>query len=317
MAHLCVVMCTYEGERYLPEQLASILGQRVLPDSMVIVDDASTDRTVAIARDFAAHAPFPVDVHVNQRNLGFARNFERAISLAGGEVLVLCDQDDVWMKNRLERIGRVFDRAPEVAFVFSDAELVDAQLRPLSARLSAAVQFGPEERRATAAGKLFEVLVRGNVVTGATMAFRSRYRPLLLPFPPGVEHDAWTALLLSALAPVVYLDEPLIQYRQHDRNEIGAKRVGLAGRLLRARRDRTNGLATQRARNLGALERLASLPLSSRRRELLRESAEHLGVRAALPESRARRVAPVLRELAGGGYRLSRGWASAVRDLVA
>src|SRR5690606_28186050 len=144
MAHLCVVMCTYQGERYLPEQLASVLAQRVLPDSMVIVDDASTDGTVGIAREFAEQAPFPVDVNVNARNLGFARNFERAISLADGEVLVLSDQDDVWMENRLQRIGRVFDEASEVAFVFSDAELVDGELRPLRERLSAAVQFGPE-----------------------------------------------------------------------------------------------------------------------------------------------------------------------------
>ena len=317
MPHLSVAMCTYQGATYLEDQLASILTQRRRPDSMVIVDDGSVDATMEIVHEFADYAPFPVKVRVNPVNLGFVRNFERAISLADGEVIVLADQDDVWRADRLERTERVFEDAPEVAFVFSDAELVDASLRPLGERLSQAVGFGPEARRLARSGGLFEVLVRGNVVTGSTMAFRSRYRPLLLPLVDGVEHDAWIALVLSAIAPAVYLDEPLLQYRQHGGNAIGARHTGVAARVKRARDSRTVGLESQRTRNEAALERLANVPLSTSRREMLREATAHLGVRATLPEGRLRRVVPVVRELSGGRYRLSRGFVSALRDLIA
>lgn len=317
MPRLCVVMCTFQGERFLPEQLTSIARQRRFPDSMVIVDDGSTDATVRIARDFAASMPFPIEVHVNPENLGFARNFERAISLAEGDVIVLSDQDDVWMEDRLEQTARAFQSAPEAAFVFGDAELVDEALQPLPGRLADVVGFDPAARRAARDGALFETLVRGNVVTGATMALRASHRPLLLPFPEGVEHDAWMALLLSAVAPAVYLDDPLIRYRQHDRNQIGARKLGLADRLRRARGDRTAGIAAHAARNEAALERLATRPLPAGRRELLLRSIEHLALRAALPSSRARRLAPIGREYARGGYHLSRGAASALRDLVA
>ena len=317
MPHLCVSMCTYQGAAFLEDQLASILAQRRRPDSMVIVDDGSVDATQEIAGEFADYAPFPVQVRVNPANLGFVRNFERAISLAEGDVIVLADQGDIWREDRLERVERVFSEAPEVAFVFSDADLVDDALRPLGERLSDAIGFSPEAQRSARAGRLFEVLVRGNVVTGTTMAFRSRFRPLLLPLVDGVEHDAWIALILSAIAPAVYLDEPLVRYRQHGGNAIGARRLGIAGRVMRARDIRTDGLASQRRRNEAALTRLANVPLSTSRREVLREAAAHLRVRSSLPDSRLRRLVPVVRELTGGRYRLSRGIASALRDLIA
>ena len=317
MPHLGVSMCTYQGAAFLEDQLASILAQRRRPDSMVIVDDGSVDATQEIVDEFADYAPFPVQVRVNPVNLGFVRNFERAISLAEGDVIVLADQDDVWREDRLERVERVFSDAPEVGFVFSDAELVDGALHPLGERLSQAGGFGADAQRIMRSGGLFDILVRGNVVTGSTLAFRSRFRPLVLPLVDGVEHDAWIALILSAIAPAVYLDEPLIFYRQHGGNAIGARKLGLAGRVKRAHESRTDGLASQRRRNEAALARLANVPLAASRREVLREAAAHLGVRSTLPDARMRRLVPVVRELTGGRYRLSRGLVSALRDLIA
>ncbi len=318
METLCVVMCVYQGEKFLEEQLASVLAQSRRPDSMVIVDDHSGDATPAVARAFAARAGFPVRVVENETNLGFIRNFERGIGLAEGDVIVLADQDDVWHESRLERTADAFAASPEAALVFSDAELTDAALRPLSRRLSDAVGFSPAQQRRVRNGDAFEVLLRGNVVTGATMAFRSRHRHLLLPLIDEVEHDAWIALVLAAIAPVVFIPDPLLWYRQHAANQIGAKRLDLAERIDRARGSRVEGFVRQRARNLHALERLAHVPLAAGRREMLEEAARHLEVRSGLPDPRVRRILPVLREIASGRYsRMSRGLASACRDLIA
>jgi len=313
-----VAMCTYQGEAYLDEQLASIAAQTRLPDDLVIVDDGSTDRTLEIARSFAERAGFPVRIFRNDVNLGFIRNFERAIGLAEGDLIVLSDQDDVWMEDRLDALLGVFRSHPQAAAAFSDAELVDGRLAPLGVRLSQVVGLTGRMGRMARDGRTFEVLLRGNAVTGATLAFRSEFRGLVLPLDGEVEHDAWIALLLSAIGEVRYLPRPLIRYRQHGKNLIGAAPLSLRERLARARSDRVGGLIRRRIRDQKAVERLASVGVTGARLEALRAAASHTDVRVSLGEGWGGRLAPVTRELAAGGYhRYSRGWKSALRDLVA
>jgi glycosyltransferase involved in cell wall biosynthesis len=317
-AAVCVALCTYNGARFVAEQLESIAAQTRLPDLLVVVDDASTDETVGIVRGFAERAPFPVEVHVNASNLGYAANFERAVGLCRGGIIMLCDQDDVWMPAKLERLAAVLEADPEAGGAFSDAVLVDSALRPLGGRLWEAVDFFAGELRGWNAGHEFERLVRGSVVTGATLAFRAPFRERALPLPPGVDHDAWLALVIAATARLVPVPEPLVLYRQHGGNQIGARRLGSAARLMRARRHGALQLRRRRLLCAAALERLqvaGGVPGS--RLVLLREALEHLDTRAALPRRRLLRVRPVLRELAAGRYaRQGSGWRSAARDLL-
>ena len=315
---LCVALCTYQGAAFLEEQLASIAAQTRAPDSMVLVDDGSADVTLEIARSFASRAPFPMRVIQNAQNLGFVRNFEKAIGLAEGDVIVLADQDDVWREDKLARIEQEFVLNAKVGMVFSDALLVGNDLSPQGVRLSEAVGFDPHLQRLAAGGRMLEVLLRGDLVTGATMAFRSRYRSLLLPIAPDTEHDAWIALLLSAVSEVRYIAEPLVLYRQHGANQIGARVMSLRERILHARRQRTQGLARRRGRSAAALVRLQQCEASPATIELLREGILHLDQRATLPAARYLRAVPILRELASGRYRrLSKGVMSAFRDWLA
>lgn len=315
---LCVAMCTYRGERFLPEQLESIAAQTRPPDRLVVVDDASTDDTAEVVRRFARRADFPVELHVNARNLGCLRNFERAVRFADGDVVVLADQDDVWTPSRLARLEEAFAGAPGVGLAFSDAEVVDAALRPLGYGLWESVGLRGRTREEVCAGRLFEALVRTNVVTGATLAFRADLRPLLLPFPPAVDHDSWIALVTAAVAEAVAIPERLVRYRQHGGNQIGAGRPGLRARLERARTERDAGLRARRLRNATALERLSDAPgVDPARLRLLEESVAHLDARARLAAARPPRLRLVAAELAAGRYaRCSAGWLSALRDLV-
>jgi glycosyltransferase involved in cell wall biosynthesis len=138
MAHsqhkISIPLCTYNGERFLPQQLASIVQQTRLPDELIVCDDGSSDQTVRITRDFAASASFPVRISKND-NLGFVANFERAIRLCGGDRITLCDQDDIWYPNRFERTEQEFNAHPEVGLVFSDGDLIDDQDRLQATRL--------------------------------------------------------------------------------------------------------------------------------------------------------------------------------------
>src|ERR1700760_1987549 len=115
---ISVALCTYNGERFLGRQLASIQQQTRLPDELVACDDCSTDRTLEILNDFAAAAGFPVNIIRNEEKLGVAANFERAIRLCQGSLIALCDQDDIWYPSRLERSEEEFVAHPDVGLVF-------------------------------------------------------------------------------------------------------------------------------------------------------------------------------------------------------
>ena len=115
---ISVAMCTYNGERFLAQQLVSIAQQSRPPDELVVCDDGSTDRTVAMIREFAVSVRYPVRVFENEHNLGVAANFERAIRLCEGNLIALADQDDIWYPIRLERSEQELTAHPEAGLIF-------------------------------------------------------------------------------------------------------------------------------------------------------------------------------------------------------
>jgi glycosyltransferase involved in cell wall biosynthesis len=308
-------MCTYNGALYLREQLNSIAGQTRLPDRVVIVDDGSSDDTVHIAKQFAADASFAVRVESNEQNLGYAKNFEKAILLSEGDLIVLSDQDDVWHPSKLAKITAAFERSSTLGFAFSDAEVVAADLQPYGYRLWDSIGFSEQKQLQLQAGKGFELLLTwGNVVTGATMAFRSSFRDLVLPIEGGL-HDAWIALLISAVAEAVPISDPLIKYRQHTASQIGARKRSFVERVLHPKPLEVQNLERMKS----ALERLqqrAHAPPD--RLTLLEENIDYLAVRLALPRRRVLRLRMICRQLLDGRYhRLSNGVSTAIRDLIA
>lgn len=317
-ATICVAMCTYNGASYLGEQLASIAAQTRLPDRMVVVDDGSADETVSIIERFAREAPFPVQVEVNAHNLGYAKNFERAIRLAEGDLIALSDQDDVWQRDKLRALAAAFQGSPGVGFVFSDAEVVDAGLRPIGYRLWEAMRFPVEKQQQVGDGRAFELLLKRNVVTGATMAFRGVWKDLVLPIDPCSVHDAWIALLISAVAEQVgMVPDPLIKYRQHSASQIGIRNGNLWAQVLTAKQMGMT-LPGELARLRSALQRLQEYGgVTAERLELLQQTINHLAVRSSLPDWRLLRIRPICREILTGRYRqCANGLPSAVRDMI-
>lgn len=316
-ARVSVALCTCNGSNFLGEQLASIAAQTRLPDELVIFDDHSDDDSPAIARRFARVAPFAVEIRENPRRLGCRGNFEACIAACSGEIIVLSDQDDVWLPHKLERLTDALSSNPEAAFAFSDALMVDRELRPIPFSLWQAIRFTTAERRRFQHRRGFEVLLRRDVVTGATMAFQASYRELLLPIPPGWIHDAWIALLLSAVAWGVALDEPLIQYRQHSRQQIGERRRGIYQQYLIARTkthdDFRRRAAAWRVADERVRERAAGAEAAAAE---LCEKALHAERRARMHERGARRWPLILHEWWAGNYgRYSPGWKALAQDV--
>lgn len=315
MTDVSVALCTYQGERFVAGQLDSIARQTLQPAEVVVCDDASTDGTRDLVERFAAAAPFPVRIHVNPERLGVTANFSSAMSLCQGSIIALSDQDDVWFPRKLERLATVLRERPEVGAAFSDAELVDGDERPLGHSMFEATQFSKRRQRRFIAGRALEVVLAQPVVCGATLAFRSELRQLLLPIPTTGLHDEWLAALMCAVTEVAVISEPLVRYRQHGSNQIGAPASGARAKLARRRAQGVLGDEVSHYRAMA--ERLASHAQGTEHQravDLLTRKVTHLKFRYGLPHHR---IYPILNELVHGRYhRYSRGLESAGFDLL-
>lgn len=319
-----VALCTYNGARYLEEQLVSILGQSVVPFEIVLSDDGSTDDTVAVARrtvaDFdAQHPQSPVVLRVleNETALGIARNFEQAMLACTGELIALCDQDDVWHPDRLERLTEVFVERPELWLVHSDAALVAEDGHPLGISLFQALEVTEREKREIHSGQGFETLLRRNLVTGATTVVRGDLVRRSSPFPHSWIHDEWMAVVAAASASFDVLDRQLTDYRQHGGNQIGARKLNLRDKIRKLREPRLERNTHLVARAIALVAKLEELGDAVRPEvlEQARHKLAHEQLRFALPANRLMRIAPILRE--GGRYaHYSRGRADMVRDIL-
>ena len=202
---ISIALCTYNGARYLSPQLESYLAQTYPPDEVVVCDDCSIDETVSALDEFARRAHFPTRIHVNKQNIGSTKNFENVISRCSGDIIFLSDQDDVWAPNKIERVVGEFDNDYDVGMVFSDAELVDETLRPLGRNLSDYLG-NPDflkQGGVIKSEELLQRLLKRNVVSGNTLAFRAKYNNAILPIPsdiPLMIHDGWIAVVLSMTA---------------------------------------------------------------------------------------------------------------------
>ena len=324
---MSVAMCTYNGADFLPAQLASIAEQTRPPDELIICDDASKDRTRSLLEAFARTSPIPVSLYFSDQNIGSVKNFERAIGLCTGDVIALSDQDDVWNRDKLESIEQVFQRSAATGLVFSDAELVDENLNPLGRRVWQAVGFDAHKQKLMRTGRSLDVLITGWTVTGATMAFRSAYVKLALPVPQNIAmiHDGWIALTIAAVADVAFIEQPLIKYRQHDRQQIGVPQRANTPPERRLQAFETALRRRYSANDLHKIlsvleERLQSQQNTFDSQRALAFAADyslHLDVRANLPRKRLSRLPRILRELLTLRYHeYANGFKSAAKDLV-
>lgn len=322
-----IAMCTYNGEKYLQEQLDSIVAQTRLPDELVICDDGSTDKTVTIIKDFATKANFPVYLHINNCNLGSTKNFEKAISLCVGDIIFLADQDDVWLGNKLEKIETIFINSPETDAIFTDALVVDERLRRISSSLWAEIGFDKEKQNKILSKDAFELLAEGNVATGATVAFRKKYKDHVLPIPDDFSnqfriHDGWIMLAISSIGKIAIVSEPLIAYRQHENNQIGLKqsqtKPGLVEKWKNARifrRTKIEEMCDNYKKLHAHLSKRASI--SNDKHQLILERIEHLSTRASLPINLIPRLRLIAFEFKCQRYqKFSNGLYSVCRDIA-
>lgn len=239
---ISIAMTTYNAGPWLTGQLESFVEQSLRPDEVVICDDGSTDGTIEALHLFAKSAPFKVRVECNPTNLTTTPNFEKSVSLCEGEFIFLADQDDVWRPNKIKTLVAELEAHPEAGAVFSNGRVVDENLTPLGYNLWDSLWFYPDEQTLMREGRGAEVFVRHVVAAGTTLAFRSRYKKVYLPFPDLHDcHDAWLTFSICGVSEVRIVEENLIEYRLHGANQFGLQRFTLREQLAKAKEQLTIG----------------------------------------------------------------------------
>ncbi len=207
---ISVVMATYNGSRFLAEQLDSILAQTYEPMELVIVDDRSSDNTFAILETYAARFR-NIRIEQNQDTLGYVKNFEKGMSLAGGDYIALSDQDDIWHP---EKLSILIQALGNQELIYSDSDLVDEKGMSLGKKMS------DIRNQITYTSCLMYTI--GAWAPGHAMLFRKELFKRCLPFPDLVTHDFWLGFIAAGKGTVLYYPNPLVSYRQHTQNAIGA-----------------------------------------------------------------------------------------------
>lgn len=218
MENISIAMATYNGAEYLKEQLDSILSQTIPASEIVVCDDCSTDDTWSILCEYARKYPI-LKIIRNKANLGFVRNFEKAIQLCSGEYIALSDQDDVWLPNHLQVLLNGLENK---ILSVGDAELIDSWGNHLGYKLSYCenLDFIPKDD----IDKAFFVLFYKNPYQGASMLFRKEFLIKALPIPNGVQcHDVWFSLLACFYGGFQPLQKTVTLYRRHDKAVTGYK----------------------------------------------------------------------------------------------
>ena len=203
-----IAMATYNGEKYLKEQLDSIYAQTYKNIEVIVCDDCSSDKTVEILDEYKEK--YGLKYYINEKNLGFKKNFEKAISLCSGDFIALADQDDIWIENKIEVLVK---EIKESSLIHSACSLIDENSKDISTLWVKEDDFKYS----------FAKLIFGNTVTGCTVLLKKELLKDAFPIPTGEKyHDWWLALLATKMNGIAYCDQALVKYRQHSTQDTGA-----------------------------------------------------------------------------------------------
>ena len=309
---LSIALCTYNGEAHLPAQWNSLLKQERLPDEVVICDDKSTDGTRAMLRELAKEAPFRVVIVENEEQLGYNKNFEKALSLCTGDLLFICDQDDYWFPQKLTVMTQYMATYPTVQIGFCNAYEADEHLNNLNRPFWNRVRLDAFQKERWKMGLSMEVLLDGNRMMGCATVIRRTFMTELTPFPtdiPGYIYDGWISLVGAAHNAIQLIDQPLQLYRTHDNQQVGVRaeptgpRVRLKDRFSRDRSIKMEPLVKIRQQLHKIKNHLSGrVPMQSEGMKQIDRKLAHYTMRSTLPDNRLLRLWPVLSDLRQGLY---------------
>ncbi|MEE0751422.1 glycosyltransferase [Frisingicoccus sp.] len=224
---LSIAMTTYNGGAFIEKQLESLLNQKRKPDEVVIVDDCSKDETVELIKEFIKKNQLTGwKLYVNDENLGYKKNFYKSIEKTQGDLIFLCDQDDIWNSDKLARMAIIFDKYPQILSLNTTFELINQEEQPIEYRCRKGSYNNDLIRGKCLAGKLkkipYEIIMEYNISPGCTMAFRKSVKDIYLQQSLSrLPHDWELNIIAASQEGLFFYNKPLIKYRIHDKNTLG------------------------------------------------------------------------------------------------
>jgi len=218
-----IAMATYNGEKYLREQLDSLAAQTMLPNELVVSDDGSTDRTVEIIQTFALQSPFQIRIFENHSRLGFADNFLKAAELCRFSIIAFCDQDDIWLPSKIERCVSEFLSQDVVMTVHSAELLIEGKrVGRYDPNIRSHVKVPPNSGDYLRVYPGFALMFRSSLLRITNNFIRPTNASSWGNLPKTVAHDGWIKMLASTFGTIQMMTEILALYRQHDSNTFGS-----------------------------------------------------------------------------------------------
>lgn len=217
---ISVALCTYNGEKFIAEQLNSILNQTVSVNEIIVCDDGSTDDTVNIVNSLLSKAPVVYHIEKNEKSLGVANNFLKALKLATGDYVFTCDQDDVWHKDKVKTFLCEIN-ATKKDLYFSDGILVDAEGVPMGNTLWEAYNIKYDN---IIRAPIIKTLVRQSLATGAATVVSKNLINQINAIPANWLHDEWFAVVAALNNSAQPINRTTFNYRQHGKNVVGAEK---------------------------------------------------------------------------------------------
>jgi glycosyltransferase involved in cell wall biosynthesis len=203
--NVSVAMATYNGEKYLKQQVDSILSQLSREDELIISDDHSSDQTLSIIEKYTKEDP-RVKLFMNEES-GVISNFENAIKHTQNDIIFLSDQDDIWKPEKVETVKFYYEKNPKIQMIMSDITVVDNEIKTT---IESFFEF-----RGSRSGVIKNIIK--NSYIGCAMSFRRELKAQVLPIPRNVPmHDMWIGLVADMNKSALLIPEKLIYYRRHD-----------------------------------------------------------------------------------------------------
>ncbi|WP_349019908.1 glycosyltransferase family 2 protein [Methyloglobulus sp.] len=226
--NISIAVATYNGGKYLRDQLESLVNQSTRANEIIVCDDGSTDDTLSILAEYENKGL--LKFFVNEHSLGVKKNFEQAVTKCTGQYIALCDQDDVWHPTKLqfsiEKMKQIeYERLP--CLVYTDLEIVDQKLNMIEHSFWKYLRVHPEKES-------FHTLLYGNTITGCTVLLNSAFKHYIKNIPNSASmHDAWVGLIAFGLGKTGAVTESTVKYRRHDKNITSVVGISAFGRLVR------------------------------------------------------------------------------------
>ena len=227
MSKVSVALATFNGEKYIAKQLHSLLFQRRTIDEVIIVDDASTDKTADIIRDFIEkNQLLNWHIYINEKNIGFLKNFKSAIEETTGDVIFLCDQDDIWCKTKVDSMLNRFESDERIKAIYSGFKIIDETDNVINSRQKMLhsnnnlIKFRVEPFETVKID--LSTICKYNISPGCTLAFTREVKDIYLEKTKSIcVHDWEIALIAAFLDGLYFFNTPLTHYRIHSGNTIG------------------------------------------------------------------------------------------------